>query len=74
MTKLLLTVGMLISTISVMPIAEAASYTRGYIRSNGTYVQPHFKSTRDNSFNNNWSTKGNYNPYTGSKGYKSWKY
>ncbi len=28
----------------------------GYTKSNGTYVQPHIKSTPDNSKSNNWNT------------------
>lgn len=43
-------------------------HVRGYVRSNGTYVQPHFRSTPDGNFWNNWSTKGNINPYTGRPG------
>ena len=43
---------------------------KGYYRSNGTYVQPHYRTSPDNSILNNYSTKGNINPYTGRKGYK----
>lgn len=38
---------------------------RGYIRSNGTYVQPHHRSAPDGNPYNNWSFPGNVNPYTG---------
>lgn len=41
---------------------------RGYTRSDGTYVQPHHSTNRDGDRNNNWSTKGNVNPYTGKPG------
>lgn len=41
---------------------------RGYMRSNGSYVQPHMRSGPDGAFFNNWSTKGNVNPYTGKPG------
>jgi hypothetical protein len=44
---------------------------RGYYRSNGTYVQPHYRSAPDGNFYNNWSTKGNVNPYTGKRGTKA---
>lgn len=44
---------------------------RGYFRSNGTYVQPHYRSAPDGSFYNNWSTYGNVNPYTGEVGTKT---
>lgn len=43
---------------------------RGYIRKDGTYVAPHYRSAPDGNFNNNWSTKGNINPYTGKEGTK----
>lgn len=48
--------------------ANAAVYVRGYSRSNGTYVQPHYRSSPDGSRSNNWSTRGNVNPYTGKRG------
>jgi opacity protein-like surface antigen len=50
--------------------ASAATRVHGYTKKNGTYVAPHYRSDRDSSFYNNWSTKGNVNPYTGKKGYK----
>ncbi len=48
--------------------ATAGEYVNGYFRSDGTYVQGHWRSSPDSSYNNNYSTKGNYNPYTGQKG------
>ena len=51
-------------------VAEGAAKTRGYMKKNGTYVMPHYKSKRDGTRLNNYSTKGNVNPYTGKKGYK----
>jgi hypothetical protein len=39
---------------------------RGYHRRDGTYVQPHMRSASDSSYNDNWSTYPNINPYTGS--------
>jgi len=44
---------------------------RGYVRKDGTYVAPHYRSAPDGNFNNNWSTKGNVNPYTGKEGTKT---
>ncbi len=37
----------------------------GYYRSNGTYVEPHYRSSPDGNPYNNYSYPGNYNPYTG---------
>jgi hypothetical protein len=48
--------------------AVGNNYVNGYTRSNGTYVSGHYRTNPDNSFYNNWSTKGNVNPYTGKVG------
>lgn len=52
--------------------AEAASRVRGYTTKRGTYVMPHYRSTRDSYKYNNYSSRYNYNPYTSKKGYKNW--
>ena len=44
---------------------------RGYYRKDGTYVRPHMRSAPDGDFSNNWSTRGNVNPYTGAPGTKT---
>lgn len=49
----------------------ADEYVSGYTRSDGTYVAPHYRSSSDNSYNNNYSTRGNINPYTGQRGTNS---
>lgn len=40
-------------------------HVSGYYRKNGTYVQPHYRSSPDGNPYNNYSYPGNYNPYTG---------
>lgn len=44
---------------------NAQVHVRGYYKSNGTYVQPHYRSNPDGKLHNNWSCPGNANPYTG---------
>lgn len=39
-------------------------YQEGYYRSNGTYVQPHMKTEKDNTNGNEFGTRGNTNPFT----------
>lgn len=51
--------------------AYADVFVHSYHRADGTYVEPHHRSDPDGNFNNNWSTKGNQNPYTGEFGTKS---
>lgn len=43
-------------------------YVNDYYRSDGTYVQPHYRSQADDNPYNNYSTQGNTNPYTGEQG------
>jgi len=49
----------------------ADTYVRGYTKNNGTYVAPHYRSSPNSTKSDNWSTRGNVNPYTGSIGTKS---
>ena len=44
-----------------------------YVKTDGTVVKEHWRTAPDNSFNNNWSTKGNMNPHTGEWGTKTSK-
>jgi len=42
----------------------------GYTKSNGTYVAPSHATNPNGKKADNWSTKGNVNPYTGKPGTK----
>jgi hypothetical protein len=46
------------------------SHVRSYVKKNGTYVQQHHRTSPDHTQRNNYSTKGNVNPYTGKPGAK----
>ena len=48
--------------------ALAQTHVKGYYRTDGTYVQPHWRSSPNNTTYDNWSTRGNVNPYTGQVG------
>ena len=61
-----------ILTFSLTGAVEAATRVHGYTRSHGTYVQSHYRSSPNRVKYDNYSSKGNYNPYTGRKGYKNW--
>lgn len=58
--------------ILMISASDAQTRVRGYVRKDGIYVVPHYRSTADNRFWNNWSTSGNINPYTGRLGTKSY--
>lgn len=50
-------------------------YQKGYLKkSTGTYVNPHYKTQKNKTNHDNYSTKPNTNTYTGSKGYKARDY
>ncbi len=48
--------------------AVADTYVNGYYRNDGTYVQPHYRTSPDQNRYNNYSSQGNSNPYTGNQG------
>jgi len=51
--------------------AKGGSHSvKGHYTKSGTYVQPHRATNPDGSKSNNWSQKGNVNPYTGKEGTK----
>ena len=74
----------LIAALSAIALASAAEAkgggggghggshsVSGYTRSNGTYVAPSHATNPNGTKLDNWSTKGNVNPYTGQAGTKS---
>lgn len=48
--------------------AWAQTYVQPHVRKDGTYVEGHMRSSPNSSRQDNYSTQGNYNPYTGEKG------
>ena len=51
--------------------AVADVSVRGHFRKDGTYVAPHMRSSPNSTTLDNWSTKGNVNPYNGQVGTKN---
>ena len=60
----------LIAFLFTTALSFAQVSVRGYYRSNGTYVQPHQRTAPNYTRNDNYSTVGNVNPYTGEAGTK----
>jgi len=59
--------------ITLLIAASAASaqiHVRGYTKKDGTYVAPHERTAPNNTNLDNYSTRGNVNPYTGQPGTK----
>lgn len=59
-----------VSTIICAAAFAKTTRVRGYIKKNGTYVAPHQQTAPNETKADNWSKKGNENPYTGKKGTK----
>lgn len=57
-----------LASMIVAGAASADTWVNGHVRSDGTYVQPHLRSSPDGTQFNNYSSQGNYNPYTGQAG------
>jgi hypothetical protein len=64
MKKLLLAV----LAVALMATLAFAGQVRGYTRSNGTYVNSYQRSSPNSTVQDNYSYKGNSNPYTGAVG------
>jgi hypothetical protein len=60
-----------LAAVALAASASAQVYVHGYTKSNGTYVAPHYRSAPDSSLYNNYSARGNVNPYTGQVGTKN---
>jgi len=69
MKKIFITIAFI--TMLVLPnIVFADVYVQGYTKNDGTYVQGHYRSSPNGTTSDNYSTKGNINPYTGEYGTK----
>lgn len=66
-------VAVLILNLSIVNSAQAKTISvKGYYKkSTRSYVAPHYKTSANKTRLDNFSTKGNINPYSGKKGYKS---
>ena len=69
--KLLLSIVALVVTLAAGASAQDYHYRSGYTTKSGTYVAPGYQTDPNGTRFDNWSTKGNYNPFTGAAGTKS---
>jgi hypothetical protein len=66
MKKLLLA----LTVLAFQAPAYADTYVSGYCKKDGTCVEGYWRSDSNGTTSDNYSTKGNTNPYTGKKGTK----
>jgi hypothetical protein len=58
------------SHVSTGTVNSSSHSVSGYTRKDGTYVAPSHATDPNGTKNDNYSTKGNVNPYTGKAGTK----
>ena len=67
--KISLAMGLVAALSLAFPLVSMAQVqVDGYTRKDGTYVAPHMRSSPNQTKLDNYSTRGNVNPYTGQKG------
>lgn len=67
MRRALCLVMLFVFLLSSLCYAKTVRVRGGFTKS-GTYRQPHHRTSPNKTKMDNWSTKGNTNPYTGKKG------
>ena len=70
MKKLFLFLTVLSVLLLTVSPSYAVKHVKGYTKKNGTHVAPYHRTDKNHTKRDNWSTKGNVNPYTGKKGTK----
>lgn len=55
---------------SASAMATGSHSKKGYVKKDGTYVAPSYATNPNNTKTDNYSSKGNVNPYTGKEGTK----
>ncbi len=48
--------------------AQGYHLNNGYTTQQGAYVEPHYQTNPNSTIQDNWSTRGNANPFTGQPG------
>lgn len=51
-----------------MNLFAGSTYVKPYIRKDGTFVNGYYRTAPNSNRSDNYSTQGNYNPYTGKRG------
>lgn len=54
--------------LAALTSGAIAAQVDGYVRKDGTYVPPHYRTDPNSTRTDNWSSQGNVNPYTGKPG------
>lgn len=61
---------LLLLLAAVPAFAQRTVHVRSSITRRGVYRHAHVRTSPDRTQRNNWSARGNVNPYTGKRGHK----
>lgn len=64
----ILTAAAIVAVLTFSTAEAQVGRVKGYVRKDGTYVQPHSRTLPNATRFDNFSTKGNSSPYTGNRG------
>jgi hypothetical protein len=74
-TIILISLVLIIYKYANSQVNSNTKYQNGYYKpSTGNYVKPHFKTSKNETNHDNYSTQGNRNSYTGQTGYRAKDY
>ena len=62
------------NSLFATPAQPDVRHQQGYTRSDGSYVEPHYKTHSNGTNSDNFSTSGNLNPYTRQSGSRAQDY
>lgn len=71
MKKLSLVLFVLLAMAAVAPAQQKSHPVKTYVKKDGTVVEPHRQTNPNHTQRDNYSAKGNINPYTGKAGTKT---
>lgn len=71
MKKYLILITTITAALTLSVNSYAANSVRGYTKKDGTFVSPSHRASPNKTQRDNYSSKGNHNPYTGKQGTKT---
>jgi opacity protein-like surface antigen len=71
MTMKILTISVVLLILLATSVFAQDVRVKGYDRQDGTHVNSYMRTAPDSTRDNNFSTRGNTNPYTGEAGHKA---
>lgn len=65
---------LILALLFVCSTANAQVRVKSYLKRDGTFVPTHIRTLPNSTTSDNYSTKGNFNPYSGKKGTRQYRF